>query len=378
MEKELHRPTASVLEVSAGRRFRRPGWSLVAAVALCLMTAQAPLTAAEMQVLYGDDGAALAWDDGRQVMLPSAKGSRFSRPNRLGTQWWVSANEPHSEGQRIVLTEGQGTEIVEQSVVHIAPGKTLFASQPVVDDTGLQAVMWLEGTEVRTSEVRYALRRGNAWSEPQTLSPRGAGTQTALTVASLDDGSWLALWTAFDGNDSEVLWSRFQEGSWSTPATLDVDNRVPDITPQVLAVDGGALAAWSRYDGQDYRLMVARFDTTKSRTTDSNNTDSKTTVGPWSAPQRLGAPGTVYPQWTAAAQPLLAFRQAVPAGWTLLKLDLDGKALAQTHTPSRQQEAPILRPLDDSKIELRWLQLNNKTTKVAEPIQTVLTWQPLD
>lgn len=382
MEKEPHRPAASTLEDPACPRPGRRRWCLAVVTALGLTLAQAPAGAGELQVLYGDDGAALVWADGHRLTLPSTKGTRFSQPLSVDSRWWVSANEFDGEDQRIVVLAGQGTEILQQSVVHSAAGKTLFASQPVVDDTGLQAVMWLEGTEVRTSEVRYALRHENVWSDPQTLSPRGAGTQTALTVATLDDGSWLALWTAFDGTDSEILWSRRQDGSWSTPNRLDADNQVPDITPRVVAVEGGALVAWSRYDGQDYRLMMARFDSAKANRSatksDTANSDDPT-HHLWSPPRMLGGPGTVYPHWTPASQPLLAFRQAVPAGWTLLQLDPDGKALAQAHTPSRQQEAPMVRPIDDHQIELRWPSLDtHDDAKATEASRTVLTWQPLD
>lgn len=383
MEKELNRRSALLAGASVNTPTgRASGW--ISGLTACLIAALSPLTATAqavepqvsdelqtvgLQTLYDADGSVLAWNNGRHIALPLAKGSRLGQPRTVGSRWWVSANEPHADGNRIVLIQGEGAEIVDQSVVHSAPGKALFASQPVVDPHGLQAVMWLEGTEVRTSEVRYALRRRDAWSAPETLSPRGAGTQTALSVVTLDDGTWLATWTAFDGDDSDVLWSRYQLGAWSAPTRLGQDNPVPDITPRLLAVDGGALVAWSRYDGHDYRLMVAHFDPTQA----DHNTDD---AGPWSTPQMLGDPGTLYPEWTAAAQPLLAFRQAVPAGWTVLRLDPQGHPQAKAHLPTQAQEAPILLPKSSTQLTVRWLDLDRQTNKLA-PTEAALTWQPL-
>lgn len=39
------------------------------------------------------------------------------------------------------------------------------------------------------------------------------------------------------------------------------DNRVPGITPDLVATTGGALIAWSRYHlGDGYRVHLSRFD----------------------------------------------------------------------------------------------------------------------
>jgi len=227
----------------------------------------------------------------------------------------------------------------------LAGGTALAAAEPPdassrVDlESGdrIVAAAWLDG-EPMAQEVRFARRTAQGWSEPLTVSPRGPGSQVGLGAATLADGDVLLVWSAFDGQDTEVMWSRVDGDAASEPRRLDADNDVPDITPAVAAIPEGALATWSRYDGNDYRVWVARFDGTR-----------------WSTPRQVGPRGSVYP--TFAADPvrtLLVFQQAVPASWWVMELDGDGKALRRARIESESDERPDVVEASSKGVVLEW------------------------
>jgi hypothetical protein len=165
----------------------------------------------------------------------------------------------------------------------------------------------------------------------------GPGSQLALATATLTDGRVLLAWARFDGRDDEIYWA-VQEGSgWSEAQPLSADS-TPDVTPALVATPRGALAAWTSFEDGQYRVAVARFDGRD-----------------WSAPQVVGAPGTLYPSFetaddsrTRADNPLLLYRTARPRGWALLELTPDARPLRRAAAASRAPtaERPRVR-LDD-------------------------------
>jgi hypothetical protein len=139
-----------------------------------------------------------------------------------------------------------------------APATTGLVREPLllVDSGRIAAIAWIENQEVRSAE-----RRATEWGAPRTVAGASAGTTMALAGGVLADGTRVLLWSAFDGEDDVIYWSaRRGGGTWSAPVRLAPDNTVPDITPAVRAAPGGALAAWSRFDGQEYELVLSRFD----------------------------------------------------------------------------------------------------------------------
>lgn len=197
---------------------------------------------------------------------------------------------------------------------------------PLVGPDGeLAGLAWLEGDDPARLEVRFAAWNGTSWGPAETVAGPGPGSQMALAATVLADGSPLLLWSAFDGEDDEVLWSLGGGGSWSEPRRLGADDRVPDITPAVRrdhrgGRGTGALAAWSEYaatgaaadPGGGYRVMVSRLEVRGSEAT-------------WSPPRPIGPPGSLFPTWTTpeggeSAGPLLLLRTVRPRGWQAVEL----------------------------------------------------------
>jgi hypothetical protein len=279
----------------------------------------------ELRVVRAGDGVRLETAEGR-TELPLSPRAAVTDFRSTADGWRLAAVEPRAEGPALVLLEGSGERVttlpapaVEAAVVH---GPTLLA-----DGSALRALVWLEGTAVRRLAVRAARFREGGWEAPRTISPPGPGTQIGLTATLLADGSWLAAWSAFDGEDDEILWSRFAGGSWSPPRPVAADNRVPDVTPAVVAAGGGALLAWSRYDGEQYRLRIARFD-----------------GGVWTVPRAVTEAGTLYPAWgpgESAERPILVYLRAAPRAWTVAELDAEGRVLRRARGPAGE-ERPIV------------------------------------
>ena len=178
-------------------------------------------------------------------------------------------------------------------------------------------LVWLEGSDASALGVRAAAWNGTGFSAAEWVSPPLDGSQLALSGAVLADGSWLLAWSAFDGSDDEILWSRRDGATWTAPARLHPDNRVPDITPAVAATARGAVAAWSRYDGGSYRGRVMRFDASAG----------------WRDEERLGGAGSVFPFFAvddSASGPLLVFREGVEGRWDLIELGGRGEVRSRT------------------------------------------------
>ena len=202
-------------------------------------------------------------------------------------------------------------------------------------------MLWLEGEDRTSFGVRFAEWTGAGWSAPQTVAAPGPGSQLALTAARLADGTWLAAWSAFDGTDDEIVWSRRgRDGAWSPARRAAAGNEVPDVTPALTATRDGALLAWSRFEGGEYRVVVSRFR-----------------HGAWSKPELAGPAGSLFPSFEPApgGRVWMLYRNAVPRGWTVAELDRNGRPVrrAAVESPTSAGERPVVQATGDG-LALAW------------------------
>lgn len=262
-----------------------------------------------------EDSARLRLAHGASVAVPLPQRARVSSLAAVDEGWLVAGSFLAADGSRRLFLRrgaGEGGGAAElpapdrKSLSPIRRSPTLL-----VDHGALAGIAWLEGMGERSLTVRAAAWTGEGFAAPEPVSTAGPGTQTALTGTVLADGSWMLIWTAFDGRDDEVVWSRRLGDSWLPVQTLGAPNAVPDIVPAVTVSGTGALAAWSRFDGQGYRLVGARFDG-----------DGWTEL-PWTGP-----PGSLYPSFHPGADgPRLLYATARPRGWSVLHLSDKGGEL---------------------------------------------------
>ncbi|MFN7963219.1 MAG: hypothetical protein U0002_18305 [Thermoanaerobaculia bacterium] len=286
----------------------------------------------------GAGQAQTGFADGHQLAVelpPRGEATSFAAGQ---DEWWAAGVFARGEaGRDLFVLRGsrRGTEALPLP----AGGGTLIRRGATLLARGdeLLGLAWLEGDEGRALAVKAAAWLGDRWAKPELVSGPGPGSQLGLSGAVLADGSWLLDWSAYDGEDDEVVFARRQGGSWSKPRRVSTDNHVPDITPALAAVGQGALLAWSRYDGHDYRLMLARFD------------------GKGFAGERVaGGPGTLYPSFQGGgSRPRLVHLEAEPRTWKVLELDAQGQVRREAAMASQAEDRPSVR-LRSGELELRW------------------------
>lgn len=251
---------------------------------------------------------------------------------------WAAAGQRLGTGERrlfVVIEDGQGIRRLEAP----STGGAGLQLRPrlLVRDRRLGGVAWLEGETPRELTVRARDWSGAGWGPTRVVGPRAAGSQSGLASATLADGSDLLVWSAFDGADDEILYSRSRGGGWTAPAKVAAGNRVPDVAPAVAAVRGGALAAWSRFNGERYELVLARFRR-----------------GSWQAPRAL-AEGGLFPQFIRLDERLyLLYRTDKPRGWGVAEIASNGAVERTAGFLRTAPERPALELDGALGVNLRW------------------------
>jgi len=271
-----------------------------------------------------------------EVEIPPGASIQDLEPTRSG--WLAAGHSPTPEGtELLVLEQSEGT-ISSLPVPQVLGAK--LSGQPIllIQDDSLVGLVWAAGNELRGLEIWAAEWLYGKFADPELVSPQGPGSQLAPRGVVLDDGSWLVVWAAFDGEDDEIVWSRRIQGEWTKPARVAGDNAVPDITPALAAIDGGALLAWSWYDGNDYRMKTSRFLT-----------------GTWTGPRSFGERGSLYPSLIQTDEGgLLLYKTVEPASWTVLAFDRQGTASRRAVIPVDVEERPLLAIDEGDGALLRW------------------------
>ena len=321
------------------------------AVPVCLaalsLAGAAPAFAGKGPILVSGKGTArLELAGGTSVAVPLPEGAALSSAAALGDGWIAAGVAPGStpESAEILLVTGAGRK---SSALPPPPGRLAPVRQepmPLVAGDRLEGLVWLEGADRGSFSVRFAAWTGEGWGDAQTISQGGQGSQLALATARLGDGSWLLAWSAFDGTDDEILWSRWDPAAgeaWSRPRRAAADNAVPDITPALTVTGDSALLAWSRFDGEGYSTVISHFR-----------------AGKWSLPQGVGPAGTLYPSFepASAGGSWLLLRQADPRGWTVVELDGAGRPRREAGLVTTETSRPVVSaPAGPAKsLAFRW------------------------
>lgn len=277
-------------------------------------------------------GNRLEMPGGRSVRLEMPQRGEVSALAELDRGWIAAGSAEGEDGRRTLFLRS-----AEGALPAPAGQESAQRRGPVffVENGTLQGMAWLEGNDDRSLAVRSAEWNGHAWKAAEPVSRPGPGSQIALAGAVLSDGSWLLAWSAYDGEDHEILWARRTAQGWSPARPVSKGNRVPDITPAMSAAGTGALLAWSRYDGESYRLQIARFD--------SNS---------WKDERPAAPSGSFHPSFQGS---YLLYRTALPRSWSVLELAPSGKVLRRAAALSALTERPVLSEDSEGGLRLRWI-----------------------
>lgn len=263
--------------------------------------------------------------DGDAYRVRLAEGVAVQAFAPLAGGGWLAAGV--REGDTLLLIRGEG-ERAERLPVPDAGGTIVTSPVVLASGDDLLALAWLAGDAPERLSVRVAPWEGGSWGEAEVVAAPAPGSQLALVGAVLGDGSAVLVWSAFDGTDDEIVWSRGAGNRWSEPARLAADNEVPDVTPVVAPLGDGAVVAWNRFRGGEYAVVTARW-----------------TGETWSAPELAGPPGSVHPELRNEGETaLLLYREVHRDGWTVLRLEPDGgmSARAFLDQPSSMGKPALL------------------------------------
>lgn len=276
---------------------------------------------------------------GNRLEMPGGRSARLNLPPRsevsalaeLNRGWMAAGSALGEDGRRTLFLLGSEGAVAAPAGQEGAErrGAVFF-----VEDGALQGMAWLEGNGERTLAVRAAEWNGHAWKQVEPVSKPGPGSQIGLAAAVLSDGSWLLAWSAYDGEDHEIVWARRTAQGWSAARPVSKGNAAPDITPAITAAGTGALLAWSRYDGENYRLQLARFE-----------------AGSWKDERAAAPSGSFHPSFQGS---YLLYQAALPRSWSVMELSSTGQVLRRASALSALTERPVLSE-DGEGIRLRWI-----------------------
>lgn len=332
-------------------RKRRICGSAVAALSLVLLVGVVPGEAQEIVLqssfedrLYAvaaDSGRFLVGEQGHEVSVLSSGGLQPSSFAALREGWALAGSRAVGQGGRaLVLFRGGEGEAQEVPLPEQFSRLCTWPSM-VVDRGRLAGLVWLEGRDQANLGVRASAWDGRRFGPSRWVSSPGQGSQLALSTAALADGSWLVVWSAFDGGDDEILSSQRIGEVWTQPLRVHVGNSVPDITPVVTATARGAVAAWSRYDGEHYRLRLSRFRN-----------------GEWIRERSLGGDGSVFPFFVGDGlgnKTLLVYPTLGDGIWTVTEIGRRGQVIASSHWPQKTRRRPLVREDSEQRPTLEWL-----------------------
>ncbi len=281
----------------------------------------------------------LLFEDGVRLILPSLRRGDYTNLQEAGNSWIALGTQRAGDSSRkLVAYRGDQSEIHDFPVPGHQKERLRHGGQLLVENGILRGMVFFEGPSKDRLDLWYTLWNGERWKRPRKVAPAVKGSQLSLSAAVLSDGSWLVVWSRFDGTDDEVFWTR-REGDQFTPIRrASPDNQVPDINPTLVASENGALLAWSRWDEEGYRLQVAHFS-----------------GGVFGEAQAAGPLGSLYPSFDRSGDDhYLLYLEASPRSWAVAALDSKGKVTARARTLSTSRDRPLLSFGESSRVSLRW------------------------
>lgn len=320
----------TVAPAAAERRARAPRGPLIALQ---------PIESVHGTALVTRAGGATVDSAGRRVRVGLRRSERLVEIAETRSGWVAAGFDETPKGVHLVVIEGRDDRGHDRLPAPARGGGLHRATPRALIQRGeLAGLAWLEGSRPDRLAIRAAEWNGAAWTDSVVVAAAGPGSQTGLAQAVLPDGSWLLVWSRFDGRENELYWSLRSGGNWTPALPLEKADGVPDVTPTLVATADGALLAWSEYDGRDYRLRGARF-----------------TAGGWRPVELDAGRGSLQPKFRRqAGATRLLFRTAVPRGWAALEITGDGVPgrLARVETATAQR--PLLRPDRGGGLVFEW------------------------
>ncbi|MGB8953142.1 MAG: SGNH/GDSL hydrolase family protein [Candidatus Aminicenantales bacterium] len=114
-------------------------------------------------------------------------------------------------------------------------------------------IFWV-GQKQGRDEILYSLWKGNHWSFPERIHSLGRFPHLWPNAAVDQDGLPWVVWSAYDGHDYEIYYSRWNGRNWSKEEALTLNEKMDSYPSLVFILDAIPLVVWSRYDGRKSSL----------------------------------------------------------------------------------------------------------------------------
>jgi len=227
------------------------------------------------------------------------------KEDRNGSLWalWV---EEGPRGNALFFGRVRESGLPERDLVPTPRG---MAFSPDFDFSPSNSA-WIAWVHHSGGAFRVSVRdagTGRTWivSPPTLLSASGV-----RVIASRPEGPWV-FWTGRELGRDEIFFSRFDGANWSPAARLNATNAVPHLYLDAAADPAGRpWLVWSAYDGEDYEIYWARWNGSawsgEEKLTDNRDADAFPTlaflrgVGPVVVWSRSGRSGAVHARFMEA------------------------------------------------------------------------------
>ena len=296
---------------------------------------QPPSSERGLQMEVGEGTAWLLRSNGQRRRLPLRRSERIEEIIEFENGWAAAGVRGRGDRRDLVVVIDDLAGVERLASVPEPIGGLRVRPVPMASTTGFEGLAWLEGDFPTDFEVRVADWTGAGWASIETVSPSRRGGQAGLIGTVLDDGRWLLVWSASDGNGTDIFWTVREDGRWAPPRRLAAADSEPDITPSLVRVEGGALLVWAQRRGTAYRLRTARF------------------ADGWTAPRTLGAMHASFPRFAELAEEGRFLIHRSRDGWTALELDANGRELRRAEITGDQKQRPVLSAAGGG-VALRW------------------------
>ena len=213
---------------------------------------------------------------------------------------------------------------------------TLLEHDDAVNATKPYVALNRSGTEFLVW-MQFDANRNNIWAIPYfpatgwgTRALVESSTQDAIDprVAVDETGNAVAVWAQYDGTRYNILWNRFQGGSWLGANTLSTTDAGSSAVPQIdVQANGNAMVVWQKHDGTGWniwaRYYVAGSGWNNSGVIDSASNDA---TGPAVAVDDGGNATAVWQQWNGTSSSFDVWATRYSAGSWGIAIALENRS----------------------------------------------------
>lgn len=171
-------------------------------------------------------------------------------------------SETSDEGSTIYRSKYRNTSLVKKiTVVHDSNLNILPAIS--TSKNGSTMIVWSRITS-KGSVLDYILTPVKGRETRGTFETPMATNLAPVIVHDNDHIPWL-FWSANNGEDDNIFFSRFISKKWQKPIQINAKNSVPDILPEAgVTKDGTIWVSWQQMSNDSYIELTKTFDSLAS------------------------------------------------------------------------------------------------------------------